>query len=269
MPPPDAQTPAPPLAGPAPAVERLRPVAITQVEAAPEIRLVAYQAGAELRYRDQEQATFDVLVEPPGPLRVFRFDTETQLKERMRQEALERPTKERIEFPDVPVLSTEAYAPGRQWEPLSRPVEPNYVCYGKLLFEEKNSERFGWDLGFIQPVVSTGAFYWDMFFLPYHWATAPHRQECSAGYRLPGDPVPYLLYPPELSVTGLWAQSTVTMAGFRFFAGPRSTPPNLRVSFNPAEEGGGVTPPTPPGLPPGGLPPGLPPGIPPGGGGGP
>ena len=87
-------------------------------------------------------------------------------------------------------------------------AEPAYVCFKRLLFEEKNAERYGWDLGVIHPFVSTAAFYWDVATLPYHLFTAPCRKfECSAGYCLPGDPVPYLLYPPEWSLTGLTAEA--------------------------------------------------------------
>lgn len=230
------ESPPPPLAGPAPAVERIRPVAITSVMVDPEIQLVVLQQGGMASQgTSDESATYDVLVEPPGPLRVFRFDSEAALKERMRQEALQRPQRQQIEFPPVPEISKEQYLPGRKWEPLCHYVEPNYVCHGKLLFEEKNSERFGWDLGFVQPAVSTGAFCWDMFFLPYHCATAPGRAECSAGYRLPGDPIPYMLYPPELSLSGMMAQSNSMLFLYRFFPGQVAFPADLPASSNPTE----------------------------------
>jgi hypothetical protein len=39
--------------------------------------------------------------------------------------------------------------------------------------------------------------------LPYHCGTDICRKfECDAGYCLPGDPVPYMCYPPHYSVTG-------------------------------------------------------------------
>jgi hypothetical protein len=94
------------------------------------------------------------------------------------------------------------------------------LCYGRLLFEDLNSERYGWDLGFIQPFVSGGRFLWDMALLPYHTATAPCRCfECNAGYCLPGDPVPYLLYPLELSLTGAAWEASVIVALFAIFPG--------------------------------------------------
>src|SRR5262249_34041205 len=98
----------------------------------------------------------------------------------------------------------------------TRAVEPNYVCYDRMYFEERNSERFGWDLGIIQPLVSAGIFFFDVAALPYHVGTDPCRKyECSAGYCLPGDPVPYLLCPPRLSLTGavLEAGAVVSLVG--------------------------------------------------------
>ena len=37
------------------------------------------------------------------------------------------------------------------------------------------------------------------------------RFECSAGYCLPGDPVPYLLYPLPLSITGTAAETGIVL----------------------------------------------------------
>jgi hypothetical protein len=120
----------------------------------------------------------------------------------MRQEARERPIPERITFPEEPIISKDKYA-GRKFPTNNLRVEPHYVCYGRLYFEDKNSERYGWDLGVIQPFVSAGGFFWDLATLPYHLGSDPCRWfDSSAGLCLPGDPVPYLLYPPELSTSG-------------------------------------------------------------------
>jgi hypothetical protein len=91
----------------------------------------------------------------------------------------------------------------RTYPPSVERVEPMYVCYGRLYFEEKNSERYGWDLGMLQPLVSAGTFYLDLLSVPYNYGTRPcQRYEADAGYCLPGDPVPYLIYPVELSLAG-------------------------------------------------------------------
>jgi hypothetical protein len=118
---------------------------------------------------------------------------------------------------DYKPLSESPYTT-RALPPSQRFVEPYYVCYGRLYFEEKNSERFGWDLGPMQPLISTLYFYKDMLFLPYHFGTRPcQRYECSAGYCLPGDPVPYLLYPPEVSLTGGVLQAGTTVGLYAIF----------------------------------------------------
>lgn len=153
-----------------------------------------------------------VQLEPPGPHRLFgRLDSEDALQERLRQQARQRSTPERITFPDEPVVSRESYA-GRHWEPQELLAEPNNVCYGRLFFEQKNFERYGWDLYLLSPFLSAGTFFFDVATLPYHCATEPFRKcECSAGYCLPGDPVPLLLYPPELSVTGALAEAATVV----------------------------------------------------------
>jgi hypothetical protein len=52
-----------------------------------------------------------------------------------------------------------------------------------------------------------GEFVVDAITLPYNLGTTPCRKyDCSAGLCLPGDPVPLLLYPPQISTTGLLAQ---------------------------------------------------------------
>jgi hypothetical protein len=139
----------------------------------------------------------------PGPDALFQLESESRLRERMRQEERRPGNVGRIFFPEEPVVATGTY-PGRHWKRSYEFVEPNYVCYGRLFFEDLNTDRYGFGLGVVQPLVSTGLFYLDILTLPYHMGTDPCRHyECNAGYCLPGDPVPYLLYPPKLSVTGL------------------------------------------------------------------
>jgi hypothetical protein len=169
----------------------------------------------------EEVPDFQIQLEPPGPLRLFRLESEKAMMERMRQEVREHTppgtTPDRLIFPDEPVITRQPYT-GRSFPPANMLVEPQYVCYQRLLFEQKNAERYGWDLGPIHPFVSLSAFYWDLVTLPYHLWTAPCRQyECSAGYCLPGDPVPLLLYPPELSLTGLVAEAGTITALFAIF----------------------------------------------------
>ncbi len=172
------------------------------------------------RYPDARAYGTDIeeeIGELPGRERLFRLESEAALQERIRQQGRKRVPMERIFFPEEPVVSKDAYQ-RRNWPVTPRYVEPNYVCYGRLLFEEKNSERYGWDLGLLQPLVSAGVFFADVVALPYHIATSPCRwYECSAGYCLPGDPVPYMLYPPELSATGAVVEAGAVLALIAIF----------------------------------------------------
>jgi len=89
-------------------------------------------------------------------------------------------------------------------------VQPGYVWHRRLLFEQINSERYGWSMGIVQPAVSALHFYADVATLPYHVAQEPCCQgDTSAGKCLPGDPVPLLLYPPHYSLSGLSAEAAV------------------------------------------------------------
>lgn len=144
----------------------------------------------------------------PPPITKIEVQSESQLFTSIREE-VKRHNQSPIfrHFPQddkegYRPVSTEPYA-ARAFEAMVRLVEPNFVCYGRLYFEEKNADRYGWEFGPLQPLVSTGHFVKDYIFLPYHFWTRPcQRYECSAGYCLPGDPVPYLIYPPEFSLTG-------------------------------------------------------------------
>jgi hypothetical protein len=110
-----------------------------------------------------------------------------------------------------------AFAP-RVFAPATMRVEANYLCYDRLYFEDKNSERYGWELGPLQPFVSAAKFYADLLSLPYNVGTRPcQRFETNAGYCLPGDPVPYLIYPVELSVTGGLLQAGTVVGLYAIF----------------------------------------------------
>jgi len=159
---------------------------------------------------------YTIPLTPPGPERLFRMETEQDLKERMRQEAHNRGERDPLVFPDEPVLTTEPYA-GRNWPERKLLVEPDYVCYNRLLYEQLNLERYGWDIGPLQVPLAVAKFYLDTLFLPYNQWTDPCRSETSAGYCLPGDSVPFLLYPPEWSLTGAIAEAGVGVALFAMF----------------------------------------------------
>jgi hypothetical protein len=158
---------------------------------------------------------YQIQTEPPGLDRLSRVETEADLFERIRQENLAR--GERVNFPDEPVLSTDTYL-GRNWPRTDMLLAPYYVCHGRLLFQQKNAERYGWDLGPFHPLLSGLVFFADMAALPYRVATNPCCcYDCSAGYCLPGDPVPFLLYPPKSSLTGLFAEGATIAALLAIF----------------------------------------------------
>jgi hypothetical protein len=172
--------------------------------------------GPDMRAPGETQ-DYQIQLEPPGPQRLFRVESEAALHERMRQEARERPRPERLDFPEYRPISTEPHA-FRSWPQQNLWVEPNYVCHRRLEFEQINSERYGWEISYLQPLISATHFYFDLATLPYHAFTEPCRRfECSAGYCLPGDPVPLLLYPPQLSLTGAAAQAGAIVALIAIF----------------------------------------------------
>ena len=158
------------------------------------------------------------LLELPGDDAVFgRLEDELAMQLRMQNQAKKNNPTAHKYFPEEPVLAKGKYA-GRSWPEMKTYAEPNYVCYHRLLFEQMNLERGGWDLGPVTPVVSAFGFYKDVALLPYHIATDPFRNyECSAGYCAPGDPTPLLLYPPEISATGSFAEAAVIVGLIAIF----------------------------------------------------
>jgi hypothetical protein len=145
--------------------------------------------------------SFLIQLQPPGPERLFRRESEAAFQERIRQSTPRRPF-EPVIFPQEPVISSSDEPPARTWPPQPRPVEPNYVCYGPLFYQQKYFERYGWDLGVLSPFVSLGTFWYDVLLVPYHLTWEPWcGHECSAGYCLPGDPTPLRLDPPHWPVT--------------------------------------------------------------------
>jgi hypothetical protein len=162
-----------------------------------------------------ELKQYQILLEPPSPEALFgRRDSEKMFEQRMRQQAKQMVPPSMVQFPDKPVLSKTEYQ-GRSFPEQTIVAEPRFVCHHRLFFEEKNAERYGWGLGFIQPFVSTLYFYRDVIFLPHNfWSHPCRRYECNAGYCLPGDPVPYIIYPPDITVTGSLAEGAVAVGLF-------------------------------------------------------
>jgi hypothetical protein len=191
------QAPAPdPIAVPAPA----RP---SPPPAAAPVRSVLYQTPT---VQDKTLPGTPPTAADPVKADVFRLDNNAVLEARIRA-YIGRPD---LKIPPLPDLAKgKAFEP-RTYPPAKVELEPGFVVHGRLLFEEKNAERYGWEMGVAQPFLSAAYFYRDCLFLPYKVATNPHEcYDTSAGKCLPGSPVPYYVYPPDFSWTGLAAEGAV------------------------------------------------------------
>ena len=89
--------------------------------------------------------------------------------------------------------------------------EAGFVIHRRMHFEEKNSERYGWDLGLATPFVSTASFYKNILLWPSSLATSlvVGGTDTNMGKCLPGSPTPYYLYPQGLTITGGVAEGLV------------------------------------------------------------
>jgi hypothetical protein len=160
-----------------------------------------------------KEKDYPIQLEPPGPDRIFHVESEAALRERIRQEFRQR--NERAEFPP----EIELVRPGTAYEPRFFPpmaslYVPDAVCYKPLYFEDKNVERYGWDTGIFQPALSTAKFYVDLAMLPYNMGVMhPCACEFNTGYIKSGDPVPFFIYIPPLSLKGAALQAGVIAGG--------------------------------------------------------
>jgi hypothetical protein len=166
------------------------------------IRLVTHLEAAALPQAEAGEEgvpAFQIQLEPPGRQRLYRLESEAGFRERIRQETPRRPHQPVI-FPPEPDIAEGVYE--RHWPGRVQTVEPHYLCYKPLFYEQVNFERYGWDLGVLSPFLSGAAFYCDLLLAPYHALANPSPcYDCSAGYCLPGDPVPLLLYPPHWPIS--------------------------------------------------------------------
>jgi hypothetical protein len=177
------------------------------------------RVSAQMKNRTGEDTVeFPIRIEPPGIHELTQRNSEDQFFQKLIDEGRLKPGSPRVYFPEHQPVSTRPYA-GRQFAAMPKIIEPNYVCHKPLLFEQKNFERYGWDLGPATPAVNIGMFYYDLVMLPYHLGSNACRcYDCSAGKCLPGDPTPLLLYHERFSVTGMIFETTVV--GGLFFAFP-------------------------------------------------
>jgi len=130
----------------------------------------------------------------PGPKELFRLESEEAMRERIRRDY----KAKKLQFPDSTIVLSKTPFMARLWDPLAEVVEPYYSVYRRLYFEQINAERYGWDFGYLHPLIAVGTFYFDFATLPFQFVAEPcRRYEYNSGYCLPGDAVPLLLYPPH------------------------------------------------------------------------
>jgi hypothetical protein len=152
----------------------------------------------------------------PSTRVLFRLESEEDLRQRIRDEqrgpltfplvagvpvvspAAKAITGKEIVFPDSRIVLSKTPFMMRQWPPEAKVVEPYYTVYRRLYFEQINAERYGWDFGYMHPLIATTTFYIDLATLPFQFIAEPcRRYEYNSGYCLPGDSVPLFLYPPH------------------------------------------------------------------------
>lgn len=165
-----------------------------------------------LQRKSEVDEEYHMPLELPGLARLTRRESEKEWQERIRQEAKTAGDR-RIFFPDPLVVTHKPHEP-RRFDPHVCMVEPSYVVHQRLLFEQINLERYGWDLGVLTPVANVAVFYYDMFTLPYHiWSRPLDQMDTSAGKYLPGDNAPLMIYPESFSLTGLAGMAGTYLAG--------------------------------------------------------
>lgn len=166
---------------------------------------------------EASEREFQVLLEPPSRERLFRIEAEDSLFERVKQEFRQR--GDRAEFPkEVRGVQLDVVRAPRAHPPMATHYVAPFVCYHPLWFEEKNSERYGWELGVLQPLASTLHFYTNVALLPYHFTVRkPWACEANVGYYRPGDAVPLYFYTPDFSWAAVGAQAGTFVAGAAIF----------------------------------------------------
>lgn len=173
----------------------------------PPINIEATKVGAQT-----EVATTEPMVKILTPKRedVFRLEGDAAMNARIQKELGDK----KDPFPPIYAISlvSTPYAPKTgQYPPMQAKLEPTYVVHRRLYFEDKNTERGGWDLGALQPFASTASFVRHVVFLPHNYASGlwRNRWDTNAGKCMPGDKTPLYLYPPGFTVSGLMFQSSV------------------------------------------------------------
>lgn len=148
---------------------------------------------------------------------LHRVDSEATKFERFRQQRKKAGNMD-WGFPDEDVIRIKTTMTKRDFPPTQAIERASYVVYQPLYFQQINAERYGWDLGIFQPVVSAGQFYGDVLLFPYKFAAnPPWHCDTNVGYALPGDPEPLRFLTTPFSWRGVAAQAGVAVGGAAIF----------------------------------------------------
>ncbi|MBL8824449.1 MAG: hypothetical protein JNJ77_17815 [Planctomycetia bacterium] len=154
---------------------------------------------------------------PPTRDQLYRMDSEAAKLERLKQlrKAMNRTD---LDYPDEDAIRIMTKLETRKFEEMKAMVQASYVVYQPLYFQQINVERYGWECGVFQPVISTAQFYGDVLLFPYKFASnPPWHCEANAGYALPGDPEPLRFLTTPFSWRGVAAQAGVAVGAAGIF----------------------------------------------------
>ena len=172
--------------------------------------------GERYQPKDDDSSESIGQAELPGPQSQFTRVSEESFYNKIALDQRRQARPPAI-FPAEQVLSKETLRP-RNFPQMAEVVEPGFLLHRRLLFEQPNFERTGWDLGVVQPVVCLGVFYYDMALLPYHyWSDLHDRSEGSPGKCFPGDQAPLRVPIERFSVTGAIGEAGVLIGGSYLF----------------------------------------------------
>jgi hypothetical protein len=184
-----------------------------QVQNLPGALLLQQPGGGRPKLPADGDTEFTIRFDPPGPDLYFRRESENQVFDRILQEAQARPGAARVVFPERAPPSRDPYEPRRFLQMVAE-IEPAFVMHRRLFFEQPNFDRYGSELGALQPGISTLRFFYDVALLPYHkWSYPRQHWDSSAGKLLPGDVVPLYWQREPLTLTGLTAQAMAITGG--------------------------------------------------------
>lgn len=163
------------------------------------------------------EQNYQIQLDVPSMDRVLRVENEQALFERIRQEY--RTRNDRAVFPTPVELDNNIKTQlVRAAAPQTCLVHPSFVCYNPLYFQDLNVERYGWELGVLQPLASTAHFYKDLVMLPYNACVLPPWCcDANVGYYNVGEPAPYICYTPPWSWKAAAAELGVFVGGAAVF----------------------------------------------------